>query len=357
MKCLLVFFIILLAIQASMLARISHTFSGQIAALPIEIASQVGEDSVHATRPRPLERQDHRAGCASCQRKYEKCGLARISHTFSDNAHTLHDDFAAQMGEKSGLACDKSRYVKQQLDAMPKKDKYILERFFRELVSIDGLGYVLFGSKPMCLTGYFAYLPCGGIFLENDNHEIKAGWQMWRKYETQFPHPSFIFLKETNYVENNPVYCIFVINKKNLRNVLNANLIIFNQELQKNLDVESFISELENKKSIYNLIHFHEGLLGILLGYDPKSAMQYHSRDLILKGELPLVFDGILQPVCCQPFSVLDDIDFIQFVGDPQSDGVKTILKKNREEQLRIQQMYHQDDFLTISLLQLMNED
>jgi hypothetical protein len=58
------------------LARISHTFSEQIAALPIEIAFQVGEDSVHATRPRLLERQDHRAGCASCQRKCEKCGLA-----------------------------------------------------------------------------------------------------------------------------------------------------------------------------------------------------------------------------------------------------------------------------------------
>jgi hypothetical protein len=57
------------------LARISHTFSEQIAALPIEIASQVGEDSVRATRPRPLERQDHRAGCASCQRKCEKSGL------------------------------------------------------------------------------------------------------------------------------------------------------------------------------------------------------------------------------------------------------------------------------------------
>jgi beta-lactamase class D len=58
-----------------LLARISHTFSEQIAALPIEIASQVGEDSVRATRPRPLERQDHRAGCASCQRKCEKSGL------------------------------------------------------------------------------------------------------------------------------------------------------------------------------------------------------------------------------------------------------------------------------------------
>jgi hypothetical protein len=61
------------------LTRISHTFSGQIAALPIEIASQVGEDSVHATRPRPLERQDHRAECASCQRKCEKCGLSILS--------------------------------------------------------------------------------------------------------------------------------------------------------------------------------------------------------------------------------------------------------------------------------------
>jgi hypothetical protein len=62
----------------TLLARISHTFPEQIAALPIEIASQVGEDSVHATRPRPLERQDHRAECASCQRKCEKCGLDRV---------------------------------------------------------------------------------------------------------------------------------------------------------------------------------------------------------------------------------------------------------------------------------------
>jgi hypothetical protein len=63
-------------IQNSLLARISHTFSEQIAALPTEIASQVGEDSVHATRPRPFERQNRRAECASCQRKCEKCGLA-----------------------------------------------------------------------------------------------------------------------------------------------------------------------------------------------------------------------------------------------------------------------------------------
>jgi hypothetical protein len=64
---------------------VSHTFSEQIAALPIEIAFQVGEDSVHATRPRLLERQDHRAGCASCQRKCEKCGLGSGMGEISEN--------------------------------------------------------------------------------------------------------------------------------------------------------------------------------------------------------------------------------------------------------------------------------
>jgi hypothetical protein len=65
--------------EAKQLARISHTFSDSSHTLPIEIASQVGEDSVHATRPRPLERQSQSAECASCQRKYEKCGLVAIA--------------------------------------------------------------------------------------------------------------------------------------------------------------------------------------------------------------------------------------------------------------------------------------
>jgi uncharacterized protein YjbI with pentapeptide repeats len=57
------------------LVRISHTFSKQIAALLTEIAVQMGEDSVRATRPHPSEQQDRHAECASCQRKCEKSGL------------------------------------------------------------------------------------------------------------------------------------------------------------------------------------------------------------------------------------------------------------------------------------------
>jgi hypothetical protein len=63
-----------------LLTRISHTFSEQIAALLTEIAVQMGEDSVRATRPHPSEQQDRHAECASCQRKCEKSGLIGELH-------------------------------------------------------------------------------------------------------------------------------------------------------------------------------------------------------------------------------------------------------------------------------------
>jgi peptidylprolyl isomerase len=114
------------------LARISHTFSGQIAALPIEIASQVGEDSVHATRPRPLKRQDHRAGCASCQRKCEKCGLDERQQISFYRGYLLWQEYlkkpgipydfeqliagmrAAQNGEN--LSCDEDNLQKKIIE-------------------------------------------------------------------------------------------------------------------------------------------------------------------------------------------------------------------------------------------------
>jgi transposase len=71
-------------VTSSYLARISHTFSEQIAALLTEIAVQMGEDSVRATRPHPSEQQDRHAECASCQRKCEKSGLEGDQNELAD---------------------------------------------------------------------------------------------------------------------------------------------------------------------------------------------------------------------------------------------------------------------------------
>jgi hypothetical protein len=59
----------------SRLTRISHTFSDSSHTLHDDLASQVGEAVLHEHCPRPLERQSQSAERRSVQKKCEKCGL------------------------------------------------------------------------------------------------------------------------------------------------------------------------------------------------------------------------------------------------------------------------------------------
>jgi lipid A 3-O-deacylase len=57
------------------LTRISHTFSDSSHTLHDDLAFQVGEAVLHEHCPRPLERQSQSAERRSVQKKCEKCGL------------------------------------------------------------------------------------------------------------------------------------------------------------------------------------------------------------------------------------------------------------------------------------------
>jgi hypothetical protein len=176
------------------LACISHTFSEQIAALPIEIASQVGEDSVHATRPRPLERQDHRAECASCQRKCEKCGLEQIEGSQEALACFLvtAGDFMSLEGDNAPNNASLSlSFMIRHLEELKKEnivDQQCLEKWVARLrLAYRFIGYqnqllqvttthayiqgrhelakrmleTLTQEKSLLIAGGYADLPCG----------------------------------------------------------------------------------------------------------------------------------------------------------------------------------------------------
>src|SRR5262245_42469623 len=74
-------------------------------------------------------------------------------------------------------------HLNQKIESIPQEDRVVLENFFSKLVKTEGLGYVLFGSKPMCLSGYFIRLPLGNLLRGSDNFVLKKGWGVWKKYE------------------------------------------------------------------------------------------------------------------------------------------------------------------------------
>jgi tetratricopeptide (TPR) repeat protein len=105
------------------LARISHTFSDSSHTLHDDLAVQMDEAVLLEHCPHPSEQQSQSAERRSVQKKCEKCGLARISHTFSDSSHTPHDDLASQEatsqdGALVALAADAFYEMKQFQNAI-----------------------------------------------------------------------------------------------------------------------------------------------------------------------------------------------------------------------------------------------
>jgi endonuclease G, mitochondrial len=111
------------------LAWISHTFSEQIAALPIEIAFQVGKDSVHATRPRLLERQDHRA----------------LKHFSALGGNIRHDCVIVPFTNNARLGSDMDKKpkksTKRSKQAISKKSRKSTATWFTTLVVGFGAGF------------------------------------------------------------------------------------------------------------------------------------------------------------------------------------------------------------------------
>ncbi|MCH9626358.1 MAG: hypothetical protein S4CHLAM123_15550 [Chlamydiales bacterium] len=193
--------------------------------------------------------------------------------------HSIKDCLHINSEESSCVSC---------LDSIPVKDRLALEHFFRILTQNDGLGYTLFGSKPVCLSNFFMKVPFGNMLYGCHSNAIRLGWKTWKKYEKHFPHPQFIVFDEKENVKGIEIINIYFINKINVLKTLNENLDVFSSELEKEIHPESFISEIEQEYSLSQLLNNHEGLLGILLGYGVESSMHYHERNHFLDKSVPM---------------------------------------------------------------------
>jgi hypothetical protein len=250
--------------------------------------------------------------------------------------------------------------IKTKIYAIPLEERLYLEKFFTKLIRTEGLGYVLFGSKPLCLSGYFIQVPIGNIVLGSENFLLKKGWEIWKKYEYLFCHPNYLIFEEGHVRGDKNLHPIYFINKKNLLKVIQNNHSLFEKELRVSFEPEKFLADISEKQALSEMIHFHEGLLGILLGYGVESSMQFYKRDLMWNSKLPIEYEEIyLQEVSKQLFQlepILEKFKLIQFVGNPQSQEVKAILEQNRKEREFLMELYAQECFLEITIQKLTEE-
>ena len=248
--------------------------------------------------------------------------------------------------------------LQKKLSYLPENERLILEHFFQILIESDGLGYTLFGSKTVCLSAYFTFVPLGNMIRGCNSNVIKKGWYVWKKYEHYFPHPHYLIFEETEIVDQTEIHSIYIINKVRLLDTLKKHHQLFAQELSVDFEPNFFLSEIEKRQSLLEALNQHEGLLGVLLGYGAESSMHYHDRNLVWKFGLPISYaETDLQAVSANSFEssfFSSGIQPMHFVGNLQSQEVKTILEQNAKERAYLLDIYSQGKFLEITLSKLM---
>jgi hypothetical protein len=165
------------------------------------------------------------------------------------------------------------------LSNIPRQDRKRLDYFFRKLVATDSFGYVLLGDKPVALSSFrrkFFYSDQGkkwinwAAFLPS-NLRMKKGYETWQKYSPLFPLKNYIIK-----IEKNPwvagVDFLFMINKKAFVHTLKEHRADFERVLDEKVDPEAWLKRIKEKDLLGTVLHSHEGLLGILLGYGCQNA-------------------------------------------------------------------------------------
>lgn len=109
-----------------------------------------------------------------------------------------------------------------------------MKAFFDEAICKDQAAHVIFfKSKPVSLTGP-ALKHCDKSFRDI---LVLRGWHAFKKHESLFPHPNFIFSEDVRESDDDyKMLDIYIINKQSLIQCLSANEDLFKSILGHNFN-------------------------------------------------------------------------------------------------------------------------
>lgn len=262
------------------------------------------------------------------------------------------------------------------LNQLSFEDQQALSRLFYVIMRNEHGAYTLFGDKAVSLSGEPMITPvenllrgqrCGSIFWKC--------WQVWKAHATAFSHPHYLLFEDI-YGSNENNNSVIFINKKQLIQVVNQHLTIFQKILGNDFTSEKFLHQIESEHRLTSLIQDNQLLWGILLGYGVHNSQLYARREqldyffssrrlpkLPLKAPLPSHnFSSIeeeYEKINAQLQLFGEDIyppyffSTIHFAADREHPETKELEEKYHKLWKKISAIYAQGNFLEITLRQL----
>ncbi len=155
-----------------------------------------------------------------------------------------------------------------------------LEPLLRRLFIEDDFSFTLFGNKPMSFTG----LPYDkrqrsslGEVVSKQSRSCTKAYEVFENWVHILPteHYCFVLNKDTE-----DTVMVYLINKHYFLKVVEDNIDLFRKELGPNITAAGLLSTFQHdSRSVFEILRYREGLLGILLGYGRHNATLFQQRE------------------------------------------------------------------------------
>lgn len=247
-----------------------------------------------------------------------------------------------------------------------------LKLFFHCLFAENELGYTLLGDKPVSFCFLFSNLVhiatrdvVFRIFM--GEHPLYKGLKVWKNLKKETKNYSLIVYEEKDHPE-----MAILINKKAFFEVFNKNIDVFKKHYRSDITAESFLIDLQDKKTFYDKLMYQHLLIGIILGYGRHNAELFQRRWILSHSENKIPFS--LNPKPGKGFSSVEEellyleqhlqiltkkyghlslVTSVNFAADPS--WPDTILLKRKYALLHkeLTAIFKRDDWLEILLSKL----
>jgi len=173
----------------------------------------------------------------------------------------------------------------KSLQSLNPEERLYLESFFRTMLTNSEGGFVLAGSKPVCMEGILSSdkinLRQIGTKVHRRSIDLCEGYRIWKKFFEPIPSQKLIICckDHPDHVYFDWVHLMW-INPQKLIEVVQNNLPLFQYVLGPQVTPASFLNYLTDPSQ--DIPHDYT-LTGIFLGFGSQNALYYRRLELIQK--------------------------------------------------------------------------
>lgn len=238
------------------------------------------------------------------------------------------------------------------IDQLNNQEKIHLRNFFRTLFFSSSFGYTIFGKKPMSIEVITlkSHLPdIENLEYRNieyciNFYNLHKGWRIWKNKFGKDSLKGFSFISYPGITGSGNLE-ISIINHQNFVEVVSKHLNTFQSIIKKKLDPKEILEEyVKGEGEVFQIIHDHHGLLGILLGYGKDNAWQFLNN-------APL---SSLVDLKSLNFENMDEILPPNFGVIENTVETKMLRESYFQQKEKINEIYQSDLFLEIVLEKLL---